>query len=206
MDYPFFLMRVGTASDTLLAYLRQQFLQSDLKEHPAFRGQRVTTTGYCQLKMPAIDSIRVMLPELEHCRYSGAEFNVLNGGQTIREHTDIATKVPGLAHKIMNRHKLHVVLETTPVCRVYHRRSVHCAASSTHMESGGVYLFNDYVLHSVANLGEAQRVHALMSFDDPLGLVRPALLERLGLESCQAYEANNVYPTATWSAHVHPSA
>jgi hypothetical protein len=65
-----------------------------------------------------------------------------------------------------------------------------------HMAAGGLYLYNDYIWHRVANRGRTDRVHMLLSFWDRSWNIKEQLIDELrGGDRYELPTAHNIRRT-----------
>lgn len=185
MDYPFYIREVAVLTEQERADIQYvQGLQT-FSQHPAF-GQSLLSSRRTHLPGSLLTRLAniVGLPE---SAYSGNEFNLLKAGCKIAEHSDIGSQDAQVAWATAHRHKLHIVCSTNPGCYTYHRRGLGDVKVQAHMEEWKVYLYNDYVLHSVENNGISDRVHLLVSFWDKDWQGKHSMMQRYGYRGVSVY-------------------
>lgn len=179
MDYPFAIKKIGQIPAPLLCQLRQEIASLEYKQHPAFGGQKVLTNQQRVIPDELIQAVLTELPQFPQTNYNGYELNKLAVGQAIGEHSDVGSRAPGVAYGIAHRHKVHLVIDTNPDVLTWHRRSQSGPETMHYMEAGGLYLYNDYIWHRVANKGITDRVHMLLSFWDRTWSIKECLIDEL---------------------------
>lgn len=193
MDYPFYIRRIGSVSNELLANLQQAYTNhKEFALAPGF-------TPQFGLQQPVDFDLGAtgtkLLEELsqwfEPTTCVQTKYNVMPPGKGLGEHSDLDgygnneyTMYSCFAH-----HRVHIPLITNPQVEFWHRRTRKLPSErQPTLEVGGVYLYNDYVLHSVVNKGDATRVHVVLKFADPKHVVKRKLLLQSGVKIGEYYE------------------
>jgi hypothetical protein len=121
---------------------------------------------------PAIRRVVDLLGDLFSSeQYTSVEVNVLEAQGEIREHTDQSSAVTstGINEKfgtlVHQWHSVHIPLTGEGI--YFFRRDPRMVAESLTMPKPGVYLFNNYVQHSVKNVGGTSRMNMILHFNDP---------------------------------------
>lgn len=196
MDYPFHTKKIGQIEPELLAALQAAIAEMPYNPHPAFGGQTVLTNQQRTIPDTLIQDVLKHLPQFPTANYNGYELNRLNAGQAIAEHSDVGSRAPGVAYAIAHRHKIHLVVDTNPDVLTWHRRSKDGEEYMQHMAAGGLYLYNDYIWHRVANRGQTDRVHMLLSFWDRSWDIKEQLIDELrGGDRYELPAAHNIRRT-----------
>lgn len=179
MDYPFAIKQIGMLTPGLLHAIQQAIATLEYSPHPAFGGQTVLTNQQRTVPQDLIQAVLDLLPQFPAQNYNGYELNKLAAQKSIAEHSDVGSRAPGVAHAIAHRHKIHLVVDTNPDVFTWHRRSQEGTEIQHHMVAGGLYVYNDYIWHRVANQGTTDRVHLLLSFWDRSWQIKEQLIDEL---------------------------
>lgn len=108
------------------------------------------------------------------------DLTTLEPGAVLGEHTDMT----GAANKgwVVNvGHKVHFVLQALD-SRSWHRRSLELEPAEFRYTAGGIYAFNNYVPHSVANPSSLPRIHLVLMYADPQWVIKRRLYARLDIK------------------------
>lgn len=201
MDYPFFIGKIGTLDTSAFKELRQLALIEDgYLNHHYFRndeGQQLSNKLLPWTRTEELPvAVRNVLAQagLDTLSLASASFNRLGGHSEIGEHSDLNSGGELAWHKI-HRHIVHIPI-TNPNARYLHRRSSKSSNSEFRMELGSVYVFNNYVWHTVVNPTEEPRINLLIELEDRRWSVRDQLLERFGIfRGGKQYECKTPYLT-----------
>jgi hypothetical protein len=182
MDYSFYLLKLGTIPDQLHFKLAEY-----CKSLPC----DVSTTMWNMQVHKGIDGVRfkpgethplldevLRLPFISEVfptsSFMNYEVDKLAPNGHIAEHTDQRT----IFENCVYTHRLHLAI--TGSARYKFRRGREAPAQPISMDTGGCYLFNNYVLHSVEGVG-VDRYNFILNFSDPTWALKKSLyrLKRL---------------------------
>jgi len=193
MDYPFYIRQIGSIRPELLQQLQQAYLShTKFALAPGF-------TPQFGLQQPVDFDLGPLQAEVlaDLSRWFAPatcvqlKYNVMPPGKGLGEHSDLDgygdndyTMYSCFAH-----HRVHIPLITNPGVEFWHRRTRALASErQATPQVGGVYLYNDYVLHSVQNKGSENRVHLVLKFADPKHVVKRQLLIQQQIKIGEYYE------------------
>jgi len=189
MDYPFYLMQMGQLPPPLLERVVSQCTQDKFVNHPNFKRSKYKGGGY---RVVADDALResigmvqeFLLPLLPGDKLQWFEINAIApGGYRLEEHSDLEYTAPvrskgGTAQDIFLTHKVHVHLAGDSLLGF--RRSRNERRVEFVPQPGGVYWYNNYVLHQSDNTGDSHRLALTMVYQDHDWSIRTELLRTLG--------------------------
>ena len=193
MDYPFFVKPIANIPEGLVTRLADLAVQQDYTGHPHFsKSQPVrayigTRDFSCPLGRLVQAELLPLIP-MDTKTVDMWEVNKLNPGDSIREHSDIASQNGAQGSKVVKSHKIHIPLITNLQVRFGHRRTKELPLSNTSMPVGKAYAYNNYVWHDVHNGGLTARYQMTIRFWDPDWADRAKLLAMFDIPTHSAYE------------------
>ncbi len=196
MDYPFFVKPIAAIPDKLVRRLADLAVKQDYSSHPHFSKSQPVRTYIgtrdfsCELGRLVHAELLPLIP-MDLKTVDMWEVNKLDAGDSIREHSDIASQNGAQGIKVVKSHKIHIPLITNLQVRFGHRRTKDLPLTNTLMLAGKAYAYNNYVWHDVHNGGLAARYQMTIRFWDPEWKDRARLLERCGIKAHSAYEQDD---------------
>lgn len=194
MDYPFFIAKLFVCSSVELEAL-QEVVNVPHPRSTFFLTQKQVGSLHHQVELlpvSVLDKLERFGFERKNIRKIGS--NVIDPGGKIHDHSDIEAE-RDVAVNRSRAHTIHVpVLNNVGIYR--HRRSRQQVWSSTALELGGVYVYNNYVSHEVDCSGSfIPRTNLLIDYVDELWTQKYNLLNMLDHKKpSQRYETESLYP------------
>lgn len=195
MDYPFYLRKLTTLSDAEINFCREALTATEPEPHPHFpdksRNENAFRLNGNGVK-PIVDKIKETLQFVIPAEnYFWSEINMLAPNGFLGEHSDLAyagynDPDKGFPMEILLSHKIHIHLQG--VSELSFRRSKHEEPLKFFPDIGGVYWYNNYVLHRSFNPGTENRVALSMIYWDRQWKIRASLLRRMNLNFQQVYQ------------------
>lgn len=200
MDYPFFIGKIGVLSESTVNQLMDEALRIDgFVVHRYFRHDPDQLLSNKRLPWATVADLpadlRAVLKDagLDGLALAVASLNRVDAGSHIREHSDLNSG-GSLAWRKTHRHIVHVPVLNLEA-EYLHRRTTLVKDSVFKMSRGGVYLYNNYVWHTVENRTAEPRVNLLLELDDPEWTTRDHVLSQFGIgRGGGQYETTNYYP------------
>lgn len=194
MDYPFFAWRIGSIPLGVLDNIAEWCAGAGWHNASGFDPRHQLTQQISDT--PGWSDIRATIEaELKHAigdvNVVDVNINRLVPGAFIAEHTDTMSygaEVNDYAWMPMMTHTIHIPIKTNAGAVSKHRRSRdHTLVRSTHLERGGIYLYNNVCWHSVHNQGDEVRTHFFIKVRDD---ERFSLKHRLLLDNSLCFNEN----------------
>lgn len=183
MDYPFFAWRVADFDTALLDRIERWAEQVNWQNASGFDPrhgltQQENSPGWTEIRTSVIEQLT---KKLGNVNVVDVNINRLLPGGFIAEHTDLMSYGSGVQDYSwvpLKTHTLHVPITTNTKAVSRHRRSRNNKyVTTSHLERGGVYLYNNVAWHSVHNEGTEARTHFFIKVrDDELFSVKNRLL------------------------------
>lgn len=171
VDYSFFILRVADLEKATLDELLSFALKQDLNITNSYFNDVHEGFNSTSMKMTlaeAPDPVKLVVSKLSHIfdplQFWSIEINKLAPGGKILEHTDQSSTVVS-GHKVPLFHTVHIPLTGRGMYSF--RRSQKLNFESRPMDRGSAYLFNNYTLHKVDNVGGVDRYNFMLHFFDP---------------------------------------
>lgn len=205
MDYPFFFKQIASIPTNLVTEYVNSISPSDYGSSPYFKDDltqgvsQIAThsTGNRFIKETAWPTIRTTFPNVASIKWY--EINVIQPGGVLKEHADFESRAfdthegsmyePYKALEVVLCHKIHIHLQGAS--KLLFRRSRHDAFAEFEPVVGGVYLFNNYVLHKSVCVGDVPRMAMTLVIKDEGWQAKRALLNRFGYPHYNAYDGLN---------------
>lgn len=188
MDYSFYIKKLGHIPNEVRVRILEDVAGIDRaktsKNFRAHDGYSVTEAK--TLNVTLLDPIKSYMPNsLTKRKALDLEVGVLAPMSVLKEHTD-NNPPSNRGWWVQRIHKVHIVLQSeNGWCT--HRRSAKEVAVKQSMEQGGIYLFNNYIFHSVGNPAKTDRVHLVAQYQDDNWDLKLELYEHLNLTGVQPY-------------------
>lgn len=189
MDYSFYVHKIGQLDEhirlSVLDKVKRCSTSATSKNFRKHAGYEVTESGSIDAEI--FKPLAYYLPALfEHQKLVDVEVGVLKANGVLGEHTD--NNPPTNRGWITQRiHKVHFVLQSEGGWCT-HRRSHKEEVETTPLHQGGIYVFNNYVWHSVGNPSAAtERIHLVAQYRDDNWDLKIALYKHLQLTGFQPY-------------------
>lgn len=189
MDYSFYVKKLGHLDESVRSALLTRALALDKSSTSKnFRKH----DGYLVTEAQSLDKsiFSPVTSYLPHCLSNASvldlEVGVLNPKATLLEHTD-NNPPSGKGWLVQRIHKVHVVLQSEGGWCEHRRSASNEKPNRQLLEQGGIYLFNNYVFHSVGNPGECDRVHIVAQYRDEDWTIKKTLYNHLKLTGLQPY-------------------
>jgi hypothetical protein len=201
MDYPFFVAHLFTCTQQELEHLKT------LVDVPHPRSTFFLAQKHVASMHHPVESLPgSMLARLETLGFMAKDIrkcgsNTIDPAGFIHDHSDIEAERDVALNRAM-AHTIHIpVLNNVAVYR--HRRSRGQQWSETRLETGGVYLYNNYVSHDVQCTGhEVYRTNLLIDYVDETWKQKYNVLAQLGFGAPkERYESANKYPRLPVAEH-----
>lgn len=188
MDYPFYLMKMAQLPAPLLQRIVAQCDADKFVAHPNFRNTKYKGGGYRvipddALKASIAEIQDLLQPLLPAPNLQWFEINAIApGGFRLEEHSDLEYRgrrsSGGTLQDIFLTHKVHVHLAGQSLLGF--RRSRNERRVEFLPEDGGVYWYNNYVLHQSDNLGDTHRIALTLVYRDNDWAIHQKLLRAVG--------------------------
>lgn len=169
MDYNFYLHKIGSIEpklyDRLVAYITSiDYTRNntywDMSRHSGVDGV-IFPKGQADPPINELLRDTVLCELFEPKQFICYEVDRLHPNGLIAEHTDTST----IKERAALTHRVHVPITGSGS---YSFRRGASDRSILKMELGSIYLFNNAVIHSVANHEASTRLNLMLSFDDPM--------------------------------------
>lgn len=193
MDYPFFVKPIADVPDNLVRKLADIAVRQEYGTHPHFSKMQPVTAYMgtrdfsCELGRVVKAELLPLIP-MDLGTVDMWEVNRLGAGESIYEHSDIASQSGIQGSKVVKSHKIHIPLITNLQVRFGHRRSLTLPMTNQLMPTGKAYAYNNYVWHEVHNGGLNPRYQMTIRFWDPDWIDRAKILSMFQVPTHNTYE------------------
>lgn len=206
MDYPFFMHKIGQLTQAEVDAFMVNVQAAGQQEVDATYFDPGSNKGVQRVDSPEVDAFAnaVLMPKLAPWglkKLIWHEINAIEPGAIMKEHADFEStafdpwkcKKPYYgALEVTLCHKIHVHLKGDSL--IYFRRSRKEEFETFAPEVGGIYFFNNYVLHRSTNPGTiGQRWAMTLVIDDRNWMVKKKLLQELNLRYYQTYDGRETF-------------
>jgi len=193
MDYSFYLEKIATLDNSfrqhgvkLIEKLPKVLDTPNFRYHDGFSSihssSKIDTTDLFKYAKACAETIKDWIdPEM----FIEFDVNTLEPGAVLGEHTDM-TGARDAGWSIPHLHKIHFVLQENGSV-TWHRRSTALELQKNLMKQGGIYVYNNYIPHKVANEGTVPRIHLVLLYNDPKWIGKYKIYDKLGMPPMQMF-------------------
>lgn len=137
--------------------------------------------GTPEVLLRLFDLLDPLLPSTEVTAYV---VNKLDAGGEVKEHTDATGSSTSIGYECTRHNMVHVALaDSTPQTEYRFRRDLQNSPVTERMNRGYCYLFNNYALHSVHNVGQGTRTNLVLYYRDEKWQLKAQMYKHLGIVS-----------------------
>jgi len=207
MDYPFFFKQIASIPKSLVEAYVASIKPEDYGQSPYFKDDLTQGVSQIATHNSGNSFIRDMLwptiattfPRIGQVKWY--EVNVIQPGGILKEHADFESRSfdtfigeptdPYKALEVVLCHKVHIHLQGDST--LMFRRSRKDVFAEFKPEVGGVYLFNNYVLHKSVcpSASSVPRIAMTVVVKDEGWQAKRAILNRFSYQHFNAYDGLN---------------
>jgi hypothetical protein len=172
MDYPFFVWRIGSIESKLLDQISDWCQTAKWHNAEGFDPRHKLTqqendNGWDSIKKIITDEV---IKQIGSVDIVDVNINRMAPHSFIAEHSDITSygsNIQDYSWMPLRTHTIHIPITTNPTALHKHRRSQNSTyVTVSHLERGGIYLYNNVAWHSVHNDSDEIRTHCFIKARD----------------------------------------
>ena len=166
MNYNFHLKKIGQIRDVILQRFIDDIPKFKFKDKTFFVSpNHITVYDYQNKDVNILLLIRELSNILNPEHFHSSSIDCMLANSFIKEHVDQNVKGENQS-LIFYFHKIHIPIITNMYAKQIWTTYTEIAVDPTieHLELGGVYAYNNTILHSAINLGDTPRYHLILRY------------------------------------------